>query len=148
MNHFIFLMHSHSYFIMHKYYLIFWLYNIPTTNVTVNRQAPKDQSYNKKKKRKIQEPKDVMSLGVVDHSGGGNSNIFSRRFCDHLGTTALQTISLTCALATKKERELICLWYHCQETPLFSSAQVGACAWSGVYHRLLFSRYSSGKCCW
>ena len=46
-----------------------------------------------------QAPKDIFSLGVVYHSELGNSTLVSRRFLDHLGTTALHPISPACALA-------------------------------------------------
>ena len=48
---FIFLMHSHSYFTTHKYYLLFWFYHIPPSNFTMKRQAPKYRPRNKDKKK-------------------------------------------------------------------------------------------------
>ena len=39
--------------------------------------------------RKIQATKEILYLVVVDHNEVGNSNFFSRWFCDHLGKIAL-----------------------------------------------------------
>ena len=35
-------------------------------------------------------------------------------------------------------RKIICLWYHCQETTLVLSAQVGAFVWTGVSDRIFY----------
>ena len=72
-NHSIFLMHSNSYFITHKYYPLFYFITFLVQSLLWRGEYEKTGRAIKRKISKSKALKYLLYLGVIDHSEGNNS---------------------------------------------------------------------------